>query len=148
MPTVKPPGRKRGPKPEMLRRVGRIESWGGYVYVSADRERSGPERRSLHGLKLKGSLNEPVAGVSAFELTVYGDPRAIASVGDPPAIGSWVKVKPALDGLVVLAEREFDLLLALAQGGKLVSIGLSFQKPRYGRGLITSSDFSSDVLDD
>jgi hypothetical protein len=132
----------------MLRRVGRIESWGGYVYVSADRERSGPERRSLHGLKLKGSLNEPVAGVSTFELTVYGDPRAIASPGDVPAIGSWLKVKPVMDGLVMLTEREFDLLLALAQGGKLVSVGLSFQKPHYGRGLIISSDFSSELLDE
>ena len=132
----------------MLRRVGRVESWGGYVYVSADRERSGPVRRSLHGLKLKGSLNEPVAGVSAFELTVYGDPRAIASEGDPPAIGSWLKVKPVMDGLVMLTEREFDLLLALAQGDKLVSVGLSFQKPHYGRGLIISSDFSSELLDE
>lgn len=132
----------------MLRRVGRVESWGGYVYVSADRERSGTERRSLHGLKLKGSLNEPVAGVSAFELTVYGDPRAIASEGHVPAIGSWLKVKPVMDGLVMLTEREFDLLLALAQGGKLVSVGLSFQKPHYGRGLIISSDFSSELLDE
>ena len=57
--------------------MGLVESWGGYLYVSADRDRSGIERRSMHGLKLKGNLNEPVSGVSAFELTVCSDPRFV-----------------------------------------------------------------------
>ena len=146
MPAKKSAGPKRSTKDERLRRVGLVESWGGYLYLSADRERSGVERRSMHGLKLKGTLTDPVSGVSAFELTVCSDPRACASSGDVPAIGSWLKAKPVLDGLVMLAEREFDLVLALAVGGKLVSIGLGFQKPHYGHSLITSVDFSSDVL--
>ncbi|OGA80225.1 MAG: hypothetical protein A2711_11370 [Burkholderiales bacterium RIFCSPHIGHO2_01_FULL_63_240] len=146
MPAKKPQGPKRSTKDEWLRRVGLVESWGGYLYLSADRERSGVERRSMHGLKLKGGLTDPVAGVSAFELTVCSDPRACASSGDVPAIGSWLKAKPALDGLVMLAEREFDLVLALAVGGKLASISVSFQKPHYGHGLITRVDFSSEVL--
>jgi hypothetical protein len=148
MPVVNPVGRKRGPKSETLRRVGRVESWGGYVHVRADRDRSGAERHSLHALMLKGNLNEPVSGMSAFEMSVYSDPRAGVSVGDVPAIGTWVKVKPVLDGLVVLTEREFDLVLALAAGGKLVSVAVSFQKPHYGRGAITSVDFSSEMLDE
>lgn len=142
----KPPGSKRSSKGEWLRRVGLVESWGGYLYLSADRERTGVERRSMHGLKLKGALTDPVASVSAFELTVCSDPRACASSGDVPAIGSWLKAKPVLNGLVMLAEREFDLVLALAVAGKLASISVSFQKPRYGHGLITRVDFSSEVL--
>lgn len=146
MPAKKPPGLRRSPKDEWLRRVGLVESWGGYMYLSADRERSGVERRSMHGLKLKGALTDPVAGVSAFELTVCSDPRACASSTDVPAIGSWLKAKPVLDGLVMLSEREFDLVLALAVAGKLASIGVRFQKPHYGSGLITRVDFSSEVL--
>lgn len=146
MPAQKSPRPKRSTKDERLRRVGLVESWGGYMYLSADRERSGVERRSMHGLKLKGALTDPVAGVSTFELTVCSDPRACASSGDVPAIGSWLKVKPVLDGLVMLAEREFDLVLALAVGGRLASISVSFQKPHYGHGLITSVSFSSEVL--
>jgi hypothetical protein len=141
-------GPKRGRKPEKLRRVGRVESWGGYVHVRADRDRSGPERHSLHTLTLKGNLNEPVSGVSAFEMSVYSDPRAGISAGDTPAVGSWVKVKPVLDGLVMLTEREFDMVLALAAEGKLLSVAVSFQKPHYGRGVITSVDFSSEMLDE
>lgn len=148
MPARKSTGLKRSINSERLRRVGLVESWGGYLYLSADRDRSGIERRSMHGIKLKGTLTDPVAGVSAFELTVCSDPRACASSGDVPAIGSWLKAKPVLDGLVVLAEREFDLVLALAVAGKLASVSVGFQKPRYGHGLITSVDFSSEVLDE
>lgn len=137
---------KRSTKDEWLRRVGLVESWGGYQYLSADRERSGVERRSMHGLKLKGSLTDPVAGVSAFVLTVCSDPRACASSGDVPAIGSWLKAKPVLEGLVMLAEREFDLVLALAVAGKLASFSVTFQKPHYGHGLIIRVDFSSELL--
>jgi len=146
MPAKKPAGPRRSTKHECLRRVGLVESWGGYLYLSADRERSGVERRSMHGLKFKGTLTDSVAGVSAFELTVCSDPRACASSGDTPSIGSWLKVKPVLNGLVMLAEREFDLVLALAVAGKLVSISVRFQKPHYGNGLISRVDFSSDVL--
>lgn len=145
MPARKSTGPKRSTKDERLHRVGLVESWGGYLYVSADRDRSGIERRSMHGLKLKGNLNEPVSGVSAFELTVCSDPRACASTGDVPAIGSWLKAKPVLDGLVMLAEREFDLVLALAVAGKLASISVSFQKLHYGHGLIKRVDFSSEA---
>lgn len=146
MPARKSTRLKRGINSERLRRVGLVESWGGYLYLSADRDRSGIERRSMHGIKLKGTLTDPVAGVSAFELTVCSDPRACASSGDVPAIGSWLKAKPVLDGLVVLAEREFDLVLALAVAGKLASVSVGFQKPHYGHGVITSVSFSSEVL--
>jgi hypothetical protein len=146
MPSKKSSGPKRRTKDEWLRRVGLVESWGGYLYISADRERSGIERRSMHGLKLRGTLPDPVAGVSAFELTVCSDPRACASSGEVPAIGSWLKVKPVLEGLVMLAEREFDLVLALAVAGKLASFSVTFKKPHYGHGLITRVDFSSEVL--
>jgi hypothetical protein len=146
MPARKSTGLKRRINTDRLRRVGLVESWGGYMYLSADRDRSGVERRSMHGLKLKGTLTDPVAGVSAFELTVCSDPRACASSGDVPAIGSWLKARPVLDGLVMLTEREFDLALALAVAGKLVSVSVGFQKPHYGHGLITSVDFSSEIL--
>ena len=146
MPAVNPLARRRCPNPEMLRRVGRVESWSGNLYVSADRDRRDLGRRSLHGLKLNGSLIESVSGVAAFELTVCSDPRASASAGDVPAIGSWLKVKPMMDGLVMLTEREFDLVLALVAGDRLVSVGLSFHKPRYGRGAITRVDFSTESL--
>ncbi len=146
MPARKSTGLKRATKNESLRRVGLVESWGGYMYLSANRDRSGVERRSMHGLKLKGTLTDSVAGVSAFELTVCSDPRACASSGDVPAIGSWLKAKPVLDGLVMLTEREFDLVLALAVAGKLASVSVGFQKPHYGHGVITSVSFSSEVL--
>ena len=48
----------------------------------------------------------------------------------------------------MLTEREFDMVLALAAEGKLLSVAVSFQKPHYGRGVITSVDFSSEMLDE
>lgn len=148
MPGRKSVGPKRSTKDERLRRVGLVESWGGYMYLSADRKRLGIERRSMHGLRLQGTLTDPVAGVSTFELTVCSDHNACASSGDMPSIGSWLKAKPVLNGLVMLTEREFDLVLALAVAGKLASFSVTFQKPHYGHGLITRVDFSSEMLVD
>lgn len=91
-----------------------------------------------------GEFTEPVRGISAFSLRVRPEAKPGLGNVEIPSVGAWSATKPAFDGGVYLSEREFDLVLAMATSGKLVSVHFHFQEPHYGKALIASVSFGSD----
>ena len=49
-----------------------------------------------------------------------------------------------INAVVNLSQSEFSLVLGMAAAGRMVSVHVSFQEPRYGSALIASCSFSSD----
>lgn len=121
-----------------------MHAWDAYVYVRADRRDGACDRDSLLSLNIKGNFTAAIRNVAAFILRIY--PEADPQPGNAaiPFIGIWTSTKPMFDGAVYLSYREFDLLLAMAQSGKLISVHLSFQEPYYGKSLIASVSFSGE----
>ena len=134
---------------EMLSRSGVVTDWGGSLFVHADRLQTGEEkRRTLAALDLRGTLNKAVKGASAFELSVVpcDEEPSLGNV-EIPCVGVFTATKPALRGSVYLSRLEFDLVVALATGGRLRGISVDFQEPHYGTALIANVSFGSEPME-
>ncbi len=66
-------------------------------------------------LDVYGNLQEPVRNVSAFKITLFSDPDPTPGKAEIPSVGSIIGVKPTLDLVVTLADRELNLLTAMAR---------------------------------
>ena len=134
---------KKRKKRDILSRFGTVTSWDLSVFVYSEKRSATAERQALISLVLKGTLVEPVRNTTAFGLTVF--PCADPELGNAeiPSVGSIIAMKPVLNAVVQLAYEEFQVVMALATAGRLVSVRLSFQEPRYGSALIASCSFSS-----
>lgn len=139
---------RKTPKREIISRTGVVSDWGGYLYVRAERSKAGEHRRTMSSLELRGKLKEAVKGVVDFDLRLDPSEEDLG-VGNAEiaCVGVFSSAKPALSGSVYLTGREFDLVVALALGGRLREISLDFQEPRYGSALIASVGFGSDSME-
>lgn len=135
---------KRKRKQELIARSGSVLDWGGYMFIHGDRRAGEGCRTTLMSLDVRGEFTAPVKGVSEFRLRLTPETSPGSGNAVIPCVGAWTSVKPALDGTVVLSDREFDLVRTMAAAGKLASIYVSFQEPHYGCSLIASVSFSSD----
>lgn len=143
MATRKAPKRRTTKRP-ILHCGARVDDWDAYVYVSANRKHGIDVRENLLVLNISGEFTKAMNKVSAFILRIYPKAEPKAGAGAVPSVGIWTAAKPRFDGAIYLSFREFDLLLAMAQTGKLVSVHFSFQKTRYGVGAIASVSFSGE----
>jgi len=137
---------RKGPsRPTLLSREGVITRWRASLHVLAERHRGGPrERKGSAWLTLEGELTEPVAGVSGFSIHVFPVTEPCVGQAEIPSVGSFIRVKPVMDGVVELSGEEFNFIVTLAASGRIASCSVAFQPPRYGRALIASVGFSSD----
>ncbi|MFJ1253849.1 hypothetical protein [Cupriavidus sp. CuC1] len=135
----------------LLTREGIITGWRASLHVLAERHRGGlRERKGSAWLVLEGELTEPVSGVSGFSIHMFPVTEPFVGQAQIPSVGSFIRVKPVMDGVVELSDREFDFVVTLVASGRIASCSVAFQPPRYGRALIASIGFSSDppTLDD
>ncbi|WP_244222767.1 hypothetical protein [Cupriavidus lacunae] len=129
----------------LLTRDGVITGWRASLHVLAERQRGGPrERKGSTWLVLEGELTEPVAGVSGFSIHVFPVSEPCVGQAEIPSVGSFIRTKPVMDGVVELSEREFDFVVTLVAAGRIASCSVAFQPPRYRRALIARVSFSSD----
>ena len=143
MATRKAPKRRTTKRP-ILHCDGRVDDWDAYVYVRANRQHGTDVRENLLVLNIRGEFTKVMNKVTTFILRIYPKADPKAGAGAVPSVGIWTAAKPRFDGAIYLSHREFDLLLAMAHAGKLVSVHFSFQKPRYGVGAIASASFSGE----
>ena len=130
-------------KREISHHNGTVSSWDASLFVYIDKRGGETTRQTLLSLQLKGEFLAPVKNITGFQLTAF--PYKTPSVGNAemPSVGSIIATKPLIDAVVTLSEQEFQVLFALATSGRLASLHLSFQEPRYGSALIASCSFSS-----
>lgn len=137
--------RKRHSRTTLLSREGAITGWRASLHVFAERRRGGPrERKGCPWIVIEGELTEPVAGVCAFSIHMFPVTEPCVGRAEIPSVGSFIRAKPVMDGVVELSEREFDFVLTLLTSGRIASCSVAFLPPRYGRALIASIGFSSD----
>ena len=146
-PRAKTPARRARTR-GMISRTGLVSDWGGSLFILAERHKGSETRRCLASLDLRGSLKEAVKGVTDYELTLSpSDDDPGVGKAEIASLGCFIATKPVLRGIVSLSRLEFDLVIALAVGGKLRQIAMYFQEPRYGSALIASFSVSCDALE-
>lgn len=149
MTATKPASKSRKtPKRAIISRVGVVSDWGGYLYVRAERSKAGEQRQTMSSFELRGTLKEAVKGIVEFELRIdASEDKLGVGRAEIACVGVFSSLKPALAGSVYLTGREFDLVVALAVGGRLREVSLEFQEPRYGSALIASVGFGGASMD-
>ncbi|VVE46512.1 hypothetical protein PCE31106_04418 [Pandoraea cepalis] len=136
--------RKRQSTTTLLSRDGVITSWRASLFVYAERRRGGPrERKGRAWLVVEGELTEPVAGVSGYSIHMFPGNEPSVGQSEIPSVGSFIRTKPMMEGVIELSEREFGFISTLLSSGRVLFCSVAFQPPRYGRALIASIDFSS-----
>jgi hypothetical protein len=133
---------------ELIARSGTVTGWEAGLYLHADGRREGRERKAMLALDVYGNLQEPVRNVSAFKITLFSEPDPTPGKAEIPSVGSIIAVKPTLDLVVTLADRELSLLTAMAAAGRLKHVDMCFQEPKYGTALVASCSFHTKVPDD
>lgn len=137
--------RKQKMEREILSREGLVTRW--EVDVNATTVHVQPEtntRRESVYLEIFGDFTVPVNGISQFKILMMPGDLSIG-LAEIPCVGSFLKAKPALEGVVRLSLTEFQTVLSLATSGNLKSCSCDFQAPRYGSGLITTMMLSSEL---
>lgn len=129
-------------KQEILSRTGSVRTWDADLFlVSAPN--LGPSAGRMLCLKVKGDLKEPVGDLDKFELWLVPEREQTDSTF--VAVGSLTGVQHALGAYVTMPPLEFQFATTLATSGRLKSVHLSFEKPRYGRGLVLSASISTEM---
>lgn len=85
-----------------------------------------------------------MAGVSRYTFHLFPVSDPCVSQAGVPSVGSFIRTKPVMDGVVELSDKEFDFVVTLAASGRIASCSVAFQPPRYGRALIVRVSFGTD----
>lgn len=133
----------RNKRRELISRSGLVHSWDASAFVLAESRHGVRERNPMLVLELRGVLPDPVKKVSLFKLTVFATAELTVGAGEIPSVGSIIAMRETMDAVVQLSDREFQLVAAMATAGRLRSVHLSFQEPKYGSGLIASCSFDT-----
>jgi hypothetical protein len=140
-PRQKPEARSR--RRELIARYGRVKDWDISLYVHGESRHGMRERTSMQVLEVRGDLDEAVKKVQSFRLTVFAKNEPEVGTAEIPSVGSVISMRQELGAAIELAAAEFQLAVAMAAAGRLRSVHLCFQEPRYGSALIASCSFSS-----
>lgn len=128
---------------ELISRSGAVTGWEAGLYLHAEGRREDRERKAMLALDVYGNLKEPVRNVNAFKITLFSASDPTPGKAEIPSVGSIIAVKPTLDLVVTLADRELSLLTAMAAAGRLKHVDICFQEPKYGTALVASCEFQT-----
>jgi hypothetical protein len=129
----------------MLSRDAAIASFSASLRIAAAHRRGEePEIESQPWLELRGTLEEPVKGVTNVRISNY--PREPSTIGTarPASVGAIIGMKPEMSIVLTWSHVEFDRLWAMALSGHVKFVHLYFTKPHYNSGLVVSASFSSE----
>ena len=123
----------------IISRSGAVTGWDLDVHAWATGDKSDARKRQdgVH-LTLWGDFTEAVAGVTRFDLLLWPEEQPEAGRSDIPCVGAFLRARPVLEGTLTLSAMHFQTLLSVVVAEKLSAIAVTFQKPRYGSGLISS----------
>ena len=102
-----------------------------------------PEIEVKPWLELRGVLDEPVRQTSDIVLSLYPEARTKVGLARPPAVGSIIGVRSAVEAVISLPHTEFDRLWSFALSGQLRHAWMAFTRPHYNRGLVLAVSFTS-----
>jgi hypothetical protein len=128
------PKQSRTKRPETLNRTADIASFGASLRVGVDEPKDPePEIEVKPWLETRGMLDAPVRQTSDIVLSVYPEARTKVGTARPPAVGSIIGVRFAVEVVVNLPHAEFDRLWSFALSGHLKHAWMAFTRPHYNR---------------
>jgi len=143
------PARKKKRKtnqPEMLWRHVEITSFCPTMRLHAiHRKGDEPYVEAEPWLELRGKALEPVKGVSDVRISMWARDDIQCGAARPASIGSVLGAKPELSFGLTWPRREFDQVWSLALSSHLKYARISFTRPHYNSGLVTSASFSNEI---
>jgi hypothetical protein len=143
--------RKKGKsgRPEVLSRSVEVSETETRIWLSAHKPRgANPVVENRPWVELRGTMNEPVRGVSEIEINLYPDAKVESEPKHAECIGAVIDVKPLLNVVVAVSPSVFDLIWALALSGQLKYASCSFTKPHYRSAQVTSLSVSNKPASD
>jgi hypothetical protein len=145
MVTSSKPGKKapKGKTRELLPREARVLDWTVDIHARGEGPKTARRRESSQYMIVEGELTEPLGGVTSFLLQLWPDPDTSVGTREIASVGSVIQVKPTIQVAASLTPDEFHSVFLLASSGKLRSVYMAVQEPRYGRALVASFSFSS-----
>lgn len=124
---------------EIISRSGVVTGWVLDVHAWTTDENSDlRERKDSLNLSVRGTFTEEIFGVTKFDFLIYPVAQPDAGRAEIPCVGTFFRSKPVLDAVITLSDLHFQTLVSVAVAGKLGSLDVTFQKLRYGSGLISS----------
>jgi hypothetical protein len=102
-----------------------------------------PEIEVEPWIEIHGVLDAPVRQTSDFVVSLYPDARTKVGTARPPAVGSIIGVRSAVEAVISLPHAEFDRLWSFAFSGHLKHAWMAFTRPHNNRGLVLAVSFSS-----
>ena len=138
------PRKPRTKRPEILNRTVEIASFRTSLRVGVDEPKDPePEIEVKPWLEIRGVLDEPVRKTADIILSLYPDARTKVGTARPPAVGSIIGVRSAIEAVVSLPHAEFDRVWLFALSGHLKHAWMTFTRPHYNRGLVLAVSFSN-----
>jgi hypothetical protein len=148
-PTSTRPTRKKkrkSNKPELLWRNVEITGVSTNVDLNAVHHKGAePYVESQPWLELRGTVTEPVNGVTDVKISVWLRETPKVGTARPASVGAMLGAKPELALGVSWLPDGFDRVWALALSGHLKFARMCFTKPHYNSGLVVSATFSNEL---
>ncbi|ADU36950.1 helix-turn-helix transcriptional regulator [Variovorax paradoxus] len=124
----------------LIARSGLVSAWD--VDVGAASLDSRAKSSTLY-LELCGEFLEDLSGVTSFELLVIGDIDRVSEIDRRCWVGNVLRCRPLIECVVTLNAPEFQALLTVVTAGRLSTLDVRFEPPRYGSAFIQSVRFNS-----
>lgn len=133
-------------RPELLQRNVEVTSVSARMATRVDHPR-GQEPYIECGpwLELRGTLDEPVKGVSDVLISMYPEDEVRVGTRRPASVGAIIGLKPKMSVVLTWPHREFDRLWALALSGRLGFAYLCFTPTHYGKAGVVNASFSTEA---
>lgn len=123
---------RRTRRPQILNRTVEITSFGTSLRVGVDEPKDPePEIEVKPWLELRGVLNEPVRQTSDIVFSLYPDARIKVGTARPPAVGSIIGARLAVEAVISLPHAEFDRLWLFVLSSHLKHAWMAFTRPHY-----------------
>lgn len=129
----------------MLSRNAAVSSFRATLRLSAVHRRGEePDIDSAPWLELRGTLEEPVKGVTGGQICLYPREPLVVGTARPAAVGAVTQMKPEMVIVLTWSHRDFDRLWTFALSGNLKFAHLYMTTPHYNTGLVVSASFSTE----
>jgi hypothetical protein len=138
--------KRRSNQPELLWRIVEITSFCPTMRLHAvHRKHEDPYVEAEPWLELRGKALEPLKGVTDAKISMWVRDDIKCGTARPACVGSVLGAKPELHFGLTWPRREFDQVWTLALSGHLKFARVTFTKPHYNSGLVTSASFSNEI---
>lgn len=137
-----PKTRKAHRQQEILNRYLTIDQWSPSLSVRVDKPRGlPPERQTLHSLDFRGTLEEPLKGITAVHGNIFPAEDVSIANAEKPCVAVIISMREKIDVVAHVSREEFSWLLTMVAGNLVGAAYMAFNAPLRGHALVISLSF-------